>query len=404
MNESAIPTGQAASSGEVSARIERATSTVLLTLSAAGFLISLDRSIFAPLLPALATDLGQPIVVVALAVSAYSIPYGFFQLFYGPVGDRVGKVNVIRWAFLCFSVGTALCAIVSTVGSLYLLRAITGAAAASVISLALAFIGDVVPYERRQPAITNLMGATSLGNALSTALGGIVGEFLSWRALFVLCGLVALVVAGTLFRVSGAASKATVKPPTSTNPVAQYLELLSLRKARLLFLIVGLEGVTVWGGFTYLGAYMRDRFGLSYLTIGLVLALYGTGTVLTSRIVGRVLRRRAETDLIVVGGVLLTASYLVIAVVSWWPFLPLSLFAMGAGFALFHSTLQTRATELIPSLRGTSVAVFAFSLFLGGGIGTAALGWLLGIGGYTPVIVTSGLVVGLVTALARKTW
>jgi predicted MFS family arabinose efflux permease len=404
MNESAIPTGQAASPGEVSARIERATSTVILTLSAAGFLTSLDRSIFTPLLPALAADLGQPIVMVALAVSAYTIPYGFFQLFYGPVGDRVGKVNVIRWAFLCFSVGTALCAIVSTVGSLYLLRAITGAAAASVISLALAFIGDVVPYERRQPAITNLMGATSLGNALSTALGGIVGEFLSWRALFVLYGLVALVVAGTLFRVSGAASKATVKPPTSANPIAQYLELLRLRKARLLFLIVGLEGVTVWGGFTYLGAYMRDRFGLSYLTIGLVLALYGTGTVLTSRIVGRVLRRRAETDLIVAGGVLLTASYLVIAFVSWWPFLPLSLFAMGAGFALFHSTLQTRATELIPSLRGTSVAVFAFSLFLGGGIGTAALGWLLGIGGYTPVIVTSGLVVGLVTALARKTW
>jgi predicted MFS family arabinose efflux permease len=404
VNESAVPIGKPASSGDVSARVDRATSTVLLTLSAAGFLTSLDRSIFAPLLPALASDLGQPIVAVALAVSAYTIPYGFFQLFYGPVGDRVGKVKVVRWAFLCFSIGTALCAVVSTVGSLYLLRAITGAAAASVISLALAFIGDVVPYERRQPAITNLMGATSLGNALSTAMGGIVGQFLSWRALFVLYGIVALVVTGTLFRVSGDASKATIKPMSSAPPLTQYLQLLRLRKARLLFLIVGLEGITVWGGFTYLGAYMRDRFGVSYLAIGLVLALYGTGTVLTSRFVGRVLRRRAETDLIVAGGSLMTASYLLIAVIPWWPLLALPLFAMGAGFALFHSTLQTRATELIPALRGTSVAVFAFSLFLGGGIGTAALGWLLGVGGYAPVIVASGLVVGVVTAIARKTW
>src|SRR5690349_15561478 len=105
MNESAIPAGQESSPSDLSARRERAISTVLLTLSAAGFLTSLDRSIFAPLLPALAADLGQPIVMVALAVSAYTIPYGLFQLFYGPIGDRVGKVNVIRWASLVFSVG-----------------------------------------------------------------------------------------------------------------------------------------------------------------------------------------------------------------------------------------------------------------------------------------------------------
>jgi predicted MFS family arabinose efflux permease len=385
-------------------RLERATPTVFLALFAAAFLVSLDRSIFAPLLPALASDLGQPVPLVALAVSAYTIPYGLFQLFYGPVADRVGKVNVIRWTFLCFSVGTGLSAIVSTLGSLYLLRAITGAAAASVVSLSLAFIGDVVPYERRQPTITNLMGATSLGNALSTAMGGIVGEFLSWRALFVLYGVVALVVAGALFRVSGAAATTSMKPAQSAPAIGQFVVLLRQRRAQLLYVIVGLEGITVWGGFTYLGAYMRERFGASYLAIGLVLALYGIGTVLTSRIVGRALRRRKEADLILFGGTLLTVSYLAIAVIPWWPVLTLPLFAMGAGFALFHSTLQTRATELFPSLRGTAVAVFAFALFLGGGIGTAALGWLLGVGGYVPVIVVSGLVVGLVTVIAWRTW
>jgi predicted MFS family arabinose efflux permease len=149
---------------------------------------------------------------------------------------------------------------------------------------------------------------------------------------------------------------------------------------------------------------MRERFEINYLAIGLILALYGTGTVLTSRIVGRALRRRKERDLILIGGTLLTLSYLAVAAVPWWPRLAIPLVAMGAGFALFHSTLQTRATELIPELRGTSVAVFAFSLFLGGGIGTAALGWFLGVGGYTPLIVVSGAVVGLVTIVAWRTW
>jgi predicted MFS family arabinose efflux permease len=149
---------------------------------------------------------------------------------------------------------------------------------------------------------------------------------------------------------------------------------------------------------------MRDRFGISFLAIGLVLALYGTGTVLTSRVVGWALRRRKERDLILFGGILLSVIYLAIAAVSWWPLIALPLFVMGAGFALFHSTLQTRATELIPELRGTSVAVFAFALFLGGGIGTAALGWLLGVGGYVSVILVSGLAVGLVTVIAWRTW
>jgi predicted MFS family arabinose efflux permease len=208
----------------LSASAERADSAIFFALFAAAFLVSLDRSIFAPLLPALASDLGQPVPLVALAVSAYSIPYGLFQLFYGPVADRVGKVNVIRWTFLCFTFGTALCAIVSSLGALYVLRAITGAAAASAVSLSLAYIGDAVPYERRQPIITNLMGATSLGNALSTAMGGIVGEFLSWRALFVLYGIVALVVTGALFRASSARI-ASPKATGSTLPLDQFATL-----------------------------------------------------------------------------------------------------------------------------------------------------------------------------------
>jgi predicted MFS family arabinose efflux permease len=224
-----------ASSKSVGASAERAPATVFLALFAAAFLVSLDRSIFAPLLPALASDLDQPVPLVALAVSAYTIPYGLFQLLYGPVADRVGKVNVIRWTFLCFSVGTALCAIVSTLAALYVLRAITGAAAASAVSLSLAYIGDAVPYERRQPIITNLMGATSLGNALSTAMGGIVGEFLSWRALFVLYGVVALLVTAALFRASNAAMKVSSETTGSTLPIDQFFALLRLRQARLLY-------------------------------------------------------------------------------------------------------------------------------------------------------------------------
>src|SRR6185437_10300608 len=283
------------------------------------------------------------------------------------------------------------------------LRAITGAAAAAIIPLALAFIGDVVPYERRQQVITNLMGATSSGNALSAAFGGIIGQFVSWRALFLLYGIGALLIAAMLFRVSGDRGE-TAGPAPTARADRRYGEVLRLRRARLLFLFVGLEGVFSFGGFTYLGAYLNVRFEIDYLTIGIILACYGVGTVLTSRFVNRALKRLGEANLILVGGLLLSLGYLALLPLPWWLGDAAPLLGMGAGFALFHSTLQTRATELVPGLRGTSVALFAFFLFLGGGVGTAVLGEVINVAGYVPMILISGIGLLGVTAVARKVW
>jgi MFS family permease len=60
-------------------------------------------------------------------------------------------------------------------------RALTGAAAAAVFPLTLAFIGDNVPYEQRRPTIGGIMAASSAAQAFSTAAGGVVATVVSWR-------------------------------------------------------------------------------------------------------------------------------------------------------------------------------------------------------------------------------
>jgi YNFM family putative membrane transporter len=375
----------------------------LAALAAAAFLVSLDRSIFAPLLPAIARDLQTTIGIAGLAVTAYVLPYGFFQLFYGPVADRRGKIAVVRWAVLVFAAGTALCGLATGVPLLILLRAVTGACAAAVIPLSLAYIGDVVPYERRQGTVASLMGVTSLGTALSTAVGGLVGNFLSWRALFGAYGVLSLVVTAALFLVPGAPPAAPAQSGAGAG-WDRYRRVLRSDRARLLYVLVALEGLFVQGGFTYLGAYLETRFGLDYLAIGLLLALYGAATLLASRVLGRLLPRVREQGLIVGGGLLLSAGFLVLAPLQDWRLFPLAMVAMGVGFSFFHSTLQVRATELVPGLRGTAVALFAFSLFMGAGIGTAAMGWLASSGDYTLLVLVCGGGMLLVTAATRLTW
>ena len=46
----------------------------------------------------------------------------------------------------------------------------------------------------------------------------------------------------------------------------------------------------------------------------------------------------------------------------------------GFGYYLLHATLQTNATQMVPSARGTAVAWFASCLFMGQAAGVALAG------------------------------
>ena len=61
---------------------------------------------------------------------------------------------------------------------------VAGAAAAGVTPLAMAWIGDSVPYERRQEVLARLIGATTLGMIAGQWLGGVLADTLGWRSAF----------------------------------------------------------------------------------------------------------------------------------------------------------------------------------------------------------------------------
>ena len=359
-------------------------------------MVSLDARVVAPLLPAIAHDFQTTIARAGYVVSGYLLPYGLFQLAYGPLADRFGKVRVSVFAMAAFSVGTALCGAFASFAAVLLLRALTGAAAAALIPLTIAYIGDTVPYAKRQAALAMLMASAGAAQALSVSVGGTIAALLSWRAIFPILGVSSGLV--TLYLAAFAKRELRVTRAPGARP-PRYRDALRSPLVPIL-LLVALEGCLFMGGFPYLSGLLEQRFGLGSLAIGLLLGLTGVSQLVSARALPRLLRRVSERELLLVGGSSMGFAYLISA---WAPHLiwvGAACALIGAGFSLCHSTIQTRATEAFPGGRGTSLALFAFSLFLGSALGSIGFGWALERVGYGATFGVAGALLFAFTALS----
>jgi predicted MFS family arabinose efflux permease len=185
--------------------------------------------------------------------------------------------------------------------------------------------------------------------------------------------------------------------------VTRFRDLLGDRRARGVYVAVFLEGFLLWGGVTYLGAFAATRHGLNQLAIGLLLAVFGVATMCGGLLMGRARRRLTEADLAWGGGALMGAAFWLLIPPWPWPAYAVAMILLGLGVVSLHTTLQLRGTEINPTARGKAFSLFAFSLFSGIAVGTAALGRLVDAGRYELMfaVVGAGLVaIGLGTAAA----
>jgi len=343
-------------------------------------MVSLDARVVAPLLPTIARDFGVSMAVAGWTVSAYQLPYGVFQLAYGPLADRFGKIRVATAAMVVFSVGTAVCGSGHAFWTVVVFRALTGAAAAAVFPLTLAFIGDNVPYEQRQPTIGGIMAASSAAQAFSTAAGGVLATVVSWRMVFPILG--ALAGGATLWLVAVrrhapvAAPRASESRRAETGRRPQIADVLRSPQLVSLLALVATEGFLFFGAFSYLSGLMEQQLGLRVLAVGAILGLTGVAQLAAASQLRRALARHGERTLLAAGGLTMALAYLACAVLPSELVIVLACLAMGAGFVACHTTLQTRATEAAPAARATAISLFAFSLFVGSAAGTVVFGYL----------------------------
>jgi len=376
--------------------------TPLVLLFTLAFLVSVDLRILAPVLPSISLSLGATAGTVGLAMTTYAFAYGTGQLFYGPLSDRLSRIAVVRAAGIGFSVCTVLSALSVTTWQFIVARLLAGAFAGAVIPLTLVFIGDTVEYERRQVVLGRFSAITSAALAFSASIGGAVAYFISWRLMLLGYGLLALVPVGLMWRLDTQAAQGIPEAPTRA---VRFIDFLRDRRAQLVYIAVCLEGFLLWGGVTYLGSFATERHGLDQFSVGLLIALFGVGTMTGGVLMAAIRRWISESVLAGIGGALMGTAYLVL-IPRWpWPAFGVSMLTLGLGFVGLHTTLQLRGTEISPTARGKAFSLFAFTLFAGIATGTAVLGRLVDAGHYEVLFAISGIgliLIGLGTALGPR--
>ncbi|WP_291935292.1 MFS transporter [Limnohabitans sp.] len=359
----------------------------LTLLGLAGFASMASMRICDPMLVVLGQEFQVSTGDASAVVSVFAVVYGVLQLFYGPLGERFGKLRVVSLAVSACAVFSAITALSVNLPMLVIMRGFMGAAAAGIIPLSMAWVGDQVPYERRQETLAKLMSATVLGMMSGLWFGGFAADTVGWRSAFVLLAAMFGVAAVLLLRRLRQQAKRQAQSVPAATPglwAAFRLtgQLLGTPRVRWILTVTAAEGALVFGAMAFMPTHLHQQFGLSVVAAGSVMMLYGVGGLLYSQMARRWLAWLGERGLVRTGAALVVVGLLVLAWGSGVWLGMLACLMTGLGFYMLHNTLQVQATQMAPAARGSAVTLFACSLFFGQSTGvllmaqSVDLGWL----------------------------
>jgi MFS transporter, YNFM family, putative membrane transport protein len=368
-------------------------------LSAAAFCNSSCLRITDPMLPMLAQDFRVTTGAASAVVTAFALAYGVSQLAYGPIGDRCGKYRVICVAMTLSAVAIAVGAAARSLPQLAMLRLLAGVTTAGVLALALAYVGDVVPYAGRQAVLARVLSGQLLGVICGQAAGGILIGVVGWRVVFLLLGAVFAGVSLLLWREllsgrvvqPGGAEQLRAGQLRAGRMVRDYLNLLTGAHSRRVLIAISLEGLLFFGMLAYFAAFLRQRFALDYLTIGPLLGCFGLGGLGYGMFARWIVPALGERRMMVLGGVLLLCGLLLLGRTPVWAADAPVMAVLGFALYMVHNTLQTNATQMAPDARGAAVSLFTAVFFCGQAIGAAATGAAVARFGYSAVFAATGL-------------
>jgi predicted MFS family arabinose efflux permease len=350
-------------------------------LAAATFVIFFQAYMVAPIIPALSSIFGSAVQTVGLLVPAYLIPYGIATLLYGLLADRLGVQRLMFASLAAFATLTALTATAASIEQIALWRVLTGLGASGVVPLALVLISKLFPYEQRGRPLGWLFGAMAGGMAFGSPLGAMLVPLIGWRGLFLTAAAAGAVVLFLLLPYRRMIGPATQPVGGTLGDLARgYAGLLGTARGRRTYGYVLVNSMFHSGVFTWLGVYLKRRYGLGPVGIGLALLGYGVPGFLFGPLIGRTADRFGRGRLLPIGLALSTLAAAVLLFRFPLFLAPVVALVLSLGYDMTQPLFAGIVTSLGGKRPGQAMGLNVFTLFVGFGLGSLVFAELLRVG------------------------
>jgi EmrB/QacA subfamily drug resistance transporter len=157
---------------------------VLVLTSIASLMVALDVTVVSTALSTIRLHLHASINQLEWTVNAYGLSFAVLLMTGSSLGDRFGRRKLFVIGLALFVAASAACALSTDVGFLIAARAVQGAGAAIVAPVSLALLTAAFPPERRGQALGVYGGITGLAVVGGPVIGGAVTEGLAWQWIF----------------------------------------------------------------------------------------------------------------------------------------------------------------------------------------------------------------------------
>jgi EmrB/QacA subfamily drug resistance transporter len=218
----------------------------LALILVAAFMVVLDFSIVNVALPSIERELGMPPDAVQWVVTGYAIAFGGLLILGGRVADLFGRRRAFIAGLVAFSLASLAGGLAHDPMLLITARVFQGAGAAIVAPAALSLITTSFPEGPERTRAIGLYGAiSSIGFVAGQVLGGVLVQYTSWRAVFLVNVPVGLIAAALSPAVLGPASPATSAETRTTTRALDVRGALLITTAVGLIVFVVSQGVII---------------------------------------------------------------------------------------------------------------------------------------------------------------
>jgi EmrB/QacA subfamily drug resistance transporter len=392
---------------------------------------ALEATVVGTAMPTVISSLGG-IDHSSWVFSAYLVTSTVTVPVWGKLSDLYGRRLLYQIGIAIFLIGTLLSGLADSMTQLIVFRAIQGLGAGALVPLGMTIIGDIFTLKERAKMQAYFSGVWGLSSIVGPLIGGFITDQISWRWVFFInlpIGIAAAMIMGAALKeplnhkrpsidylgaallmfaisllmlamVDGNSFAAFLAPDNlaltasgaillgvfiwverrATDPIIPF-DLFRDRTVAVAVVAGFLAGIAMFGGISFVPLFAQGSLGMTATQAGSLLTPLMLSWVVMSIIGGRLLPVIGYRSITIVGFVVMTGGFVLIAVFDrGWPltWLYIDLVLIGAGLGMTMLTLLIAVQQAVDRTQlGLATSLNQFSRAIGGAFGVAIMGAVL---------------------------